>query len=108
MGMYSEVIKCDLSVKYVFAVANEFGLPTPRECHPNDHCMEMRLRDVRPWLDAAEDATDVHLFYIARLMHEHCQAYISKVGREASGIPYGRKRLKYFQRASKRYRLLFL
>ena len=109
MGMYSESVQCDLSLRYVIAVGEEHGLPIPRDgAHPNDCWMEMHLRDVRPWLAAAEDTTDVHLFYIARIMHGHCQAYISHVAREASGIPYGRKRLKYFQRASKKYRFTFL
>lgn len=106
MGMYSEIVKCHLSIKYVFAVAREFGLPTPRETE--SHAMEMRLADVKAWVEAAEDTTDVHLFYCARLMHEHALEYLNKVGREAAPIPYGRTRLKFFQRASRKYRFLFL
>ena len=48
MGMYSESVKCDLSLRYVYTVAQEFGLPTPRESNHNDHAMHMRLRDVMP------------------------------------------------------------
>jgi len=108
MGMYSESVKCDLSLRYVYTVAQEFGLPTPRESNHNDHAMHMRLRDVKAWVDAAEETVDVHLFYCARVMYEHALAYLNAVSREAAPMPYGRKRLKFFQRASRKYRFLFL
>ena len=111
MGMYSETIKCDLSYKYVYRTAANHGLPLPRETG-DGHAMYFTCNDVKAWDDYCVRCdlmgVDVNrdVFHITLLLQTHALAYINKVGRGAPQEP-ARKRLKYFQRASKKYRLNF-
>lgn len=112
MGMYSETIKIDVSYKYVYRVAFQHGLPMPREMPGETSVMYFTATDVKQWNDevdrvlALSNDIDYHLYHIARVMSTHAQDYIHKVGRTAPQGP-PRKRLKYFQRQSKKYRLMF-
>jgi len=111
MGMYSEVIKCDLSLKYVWAVAEEFGLPRPREDEHKGHAMHFRADDIRKWYDRAEehlrhDMCDPHLFHIATVLRTHALDYLNVAMRNAPNS--GMKRKNYLRKATRRYRFLFL
>lgn len=111
MGMYSETIKCDLSYKYVYHTGLSHGLPLPREMK-NDHAVYFTCNDVKAWEDYLDErrhgdlAIDRDVYHITLLLRTHALDYINKVSREAPQQP-ARKRLKFFQRASKKYRLSF-
>ena len=113
MAMYSEVIKCDLSLKYVYAVALEFGLPKPRENeHKQGHAMHFTADDIRKWVDRADehmrhDMCDPHLWYIASLLRTHAVDYIGRISTETS-LPYGLERKNYLRKMTRKYRFYFL
>lgn len=113
MGQRSEAIKMDLPLRYVWTVALEFGLPTPREDeHKRGDAVHFTADDIRKWQDRAEehlrhDMCDPHLFLIATVLHTHARDYIGKVSIECS-LPYGLKRKNYLRKMTRKYRFYFL
>ncbi len=117
MGMYMTgniTIKSTTVAKY----AKLYNLPTPYNTDEQDYSLYLDIKDFRRWDDFARELLlerttlswdEHHILNIVGVMREIARDYLDKISCEADTQDFTvLQRLRYFQRASHKFRIWFV